>query len=148
MEELKSAREETERTRKDVSAVDLRPGEQEGMQDNVGDGIVVGTSKSRAMEKRKRELEERRKIVDAKRRKVKSGEDASGQMAETNFESSVSTSPAVVTALSDPFATLEAQTHSVSKKRKGKGKAKADPRAAADNFLAQLEREMLDGKSK
>ena len=39
MDELKSAREETERTRKDVGAIDLRPGEVEGMgEDKDGEG--------------------------------------------------------------------------------------------------------------
>ena len=55
MEELKMAREETEKTRQETGAVDVRPGEVEGMKDVSGNGGTVGV-KSRAMEKRKREL--------------------------------------------------------------------------------------------
>lgn len=150
MEELKFAREETERTRKDVGAVDLRPGELEGMQDN-GESNVVGLNKSRAMEKRKRELEERRRIVDAKRRKVKGGADDSipgAEMGEKTFEASVPILPTVAAAPSDTFVALEAQAHPVNKRRKEKGKAKADPKAAADDFLARLEQDILEGKGK
>ncbi|KAJ7637716.1 hypothetical protein DFH06DRAFT_1002281 [Mycena polygramma] len=75
MDELKSARDETERTRKEAGAVDIRPGEVEGMQDSDS----AATGKSRAMEKRKRELEERRKLLDAKRRKLTTGQ---GQHSE------------------------------------------------------------------
>jgi hypothetical protein len=161
MEELKSAREETERMRKDVGAVDVRPGEEEGMQSGgqaEGTGQAVG--KSRAMEKRKRELEERRRMVDSKRRKVKaSGGKEGGQSTASlpKFKAGDSKSEAAVSifeavpalASTDPFAALEDQAHSADKKskRKGKGKEKVvnDPRHVADDFLAQLEREMLGG---
>jgi len=68
MEELKNAREEIGKTRAGFGAVDLRPGEVEGMQVGGGAGGSGGggTGKSTVLEKRKRDLEERRKLVDAK----------------------------------------------------------------------------------
>lgn len=69
MEELKKAREETEQTRQEVGAHDVRPGEMEGMVLSSGDGNEHVPQKSRALEKRKRELEERRRLLEAKRRK-------------------------------------------------------------------------------
>jgi hypothetical protein len=163
MEELKMAREETERTRKDVGAVDLKPGEVEGMQeDEGGEGIGSGVKagKSRAMEKRKRELEDRRRMVDAKRRKVKLvGAEEEGQSTSSvpTFKAGhedleapgpmFETVPTPTAASSDPFAALETQATSADKKGKGKRKERAanDPQHAADDFLAQLEREMLGG---
>ncbi|KAF7312313.1 hypothetical protein MIND_00244300 [Mycena indigotica] len=85
MDELKAARVETEKTRKDTGAMEILPGESEGMQD------ASSSSRSRTMEKRKREIEERRKLLDAKRRKV--GQDA------------LPVTPPV--AAPDPFAALE-----------------------------------------
>jgi hypothetical protein len=67
MEELRQAREETERTRQELGAVNLKAGEAEGMQANAS------THPSRAIEKRKRELEERRRAVEAKRTKLQNG---------------------------------------------------------------------------
>ena len=166
MEELKMAREETERTRRDVGAVDLRPGEVEGMRENADGGAMgAGVGKSRAMEKRKRELEERRRLIDAKRRKiqgggveeesqilasiptVKGGEEESEAPVPT-FQAMPSTSTTTLSS-TDPFTVLEAQAHSVDKRGKGKGKEKVahNPRHAADDFLAQLEREMLRSNS-
>ncbi len=55
MEELRQARHETEMTRQELGAVDLKAGEVEGMQE------APNALRSRAIEKRKRELEERRK---------------------------------------------------------------------------------------
>ncbi|KAF7374952.1 hypothetical protein MSAN_00381300 [Mycena sanguinolenta] len=133
MEELKSARVETEMARKEAGAQDVLPGEIEGMQDS-------GTSgKSRAMEKRKRELEERRKMLDAKRRKLTTGKE-SGSTAEPD-PTTTDAEPASV-AVADPFAALEVEF-------KNKGKAKAPPvETDADKFLAQLEHEFLSGKRK
>jgi hypothetical protein len=67
MEELQQTRNETEKTRQELGAVDLKAGEAEGMQD------APNALRSRAIEKRKRELEERRKLVEAKRRKLQNG---------------------------------------------------------------------------
>ena len=104
MEELKNVREETGKTRAELGAVDLRPGEVEGMNADAGSG---GPGRSAALEKRKRDLEVRRKLVDAKRRK-KIG------------------SPAAVEATVRPDE-----------------RSSRDP---ADDFLAQLEREIMSDK--
>lgn len=145
MDELRAAREETERTRQEVGAADASPGEVEGMHDVAGSGKDGAVGRSRAMEKRKRELEERRKMLDAKRRKVVSAGGADQKMegpvvAEAKPEKSQ--------VGSDPFATLEAQ-QSTQSNNKGKAKAaKSRPIDAADAFLAQLEQDMLKSAKK
>ncbi|KAJ7034997.1 hypothetical protein C8F04DRAFT_1210441 [Mycena alexandri] len=167
MDELKSARGETEKTRKETGAVDVLPGEVEGMQDD-GPGAGAG-SRSRAMEKRKRELEERRKVLDAKRRKLNNGtETETASMAAPAPTASRETIPPVVTAVAeDPFAALEVAAVSKGKPKAppaavaqdpfaalevastSKGKAKASSaKLDADNFLAQLEQDFLNGKRK
>lgn len=144
MEELKEAREETERTRMEAGAIDVRPGETEGMRGELeGDGA----GKSKAMEKRKRELEERRKMLDAKRRKVTKGdtvlpksmltfEAQSGGVEDHKHDVSLpnvsSSSPARRPA--DPFAVLE------TKVEENGGNTVSN---AADDFLAQLEKDIL-----
>lgn len=152
MEELKDAREETERARREQGAEDLRPGEAEGLA-NPGSSQSVGENpKSRAMEKRKRELEERRKAVDAKRRKVKGASEATGtgSGSGTPLHEAVADedSPAPVFVAGpvalDPFAALEAQAK-VSPD-KGKGKGKAASLSAAEEFLAELQHEMSSSK--
>ncbi|KAJ7274466.1 hypothetical protein B0H12DRAFT_399967 [Mycena haematopus] len=139
MEELKSARLETETTRKEMGAQDVLPGEIEGMQDSGSNG------KSRAMEKRKRELEERRKMLDAKRRKLTTAKE--GATTSTTAESSTvftaTAEPVSMAVAEDPFAALE-----VVSKHKGKAKAAAAVENDADRFLAQLEHEFLSGKRK
>ncbi|KAG6816380.1 hypothetical protein H0H93_008148 [Arthromyces matolae] len=137
MEELKTAREETGQIRQELGAVDVRPGEVEGMKNAEGSG------RSRAMEKRKRELEERRKLIDAKKRKTGSGsEDMKGQTAvepKPIGPSGTLTAEATPTS-ADPFAALEIKTIPSSVK----GKGKATPAATdADEFLAQLEHDFL-----
>ncbi|KAH0585415.1 hypothetical protein H2248_008655 [Termitomyces sp. 'cryptogamus'] len=139
MEELKAAREETGQMRQELGAMDVRPGEIEGMQD-AGDG-----GSSRAMEKRKRELEERRKLLDAKRRKVNGGTDSDSPALQPLSESASMGSTSVVPSSSpalaplDPLAALEAKT----KLGRDKGKAKEIPASDADGFLAQLEHDLL-----
>lgn len=146
MEELRLAREETERTRTELGAVDLRPGEVEGMVTPDGEASEKGegglVKRSRAMEKRKREIEERRKALEAKRRKKDGGEEPSAQPTPSlppppQFTADVS---------QDPFAALEAQA-TQTQSSKSKGKAKECPPAQAvneaDAFLAALERDML-----
>jgi hypothetical protein len=128
MEELKSARQETEKTRQEMGAVDIKPGEVEGMRDEGGQ---VG-AKSRAMEKRKRELEERRRMVDAKRKKVKVGEGAASVPGEK----------ANLRGPADPFVALESRAGQGSEPQRT---AIADN--SADAFLAQLERDILSGKT-
>ncbi|KAG2140111.1 hypothetical protein DEU56DRAFT_798683 [Suillus clintonianus] len=143
MEELRSARMETEKTRQDAGAVDLKPGEVEGMRD---DSSTAGASRSRAMEKRKRDIEERRKILDAKRRKVKGDETP----ADRGFEPEpLETVTLETRGGSGPFAALERQATDASDRPKRKGKQKGTndpaPKTEADDFLAQLEREILGG---
>ncbi|TFK40309.1 hypothetical protein BDQ12DRAFT_602657 [Crucibulum laeve] len=148
MEELKAARGETERTRHETGAVDLRPGEMEGMQPGEAAG---SSSKSRAMEKRKREVEERRKMLEAKRRKTtKSNEGTSVATSSAAVERSASPRPALQLPSSpsdNPFVALEAQSMSPPKTDKGKAKAIASVNPA-DAFLAQLENDFLNSKVK
>jgi hypothetical protein len=144
MEELRSARMETEKTRQEVGAMDLKPGEVEGLRE---DSVTAGASRSRAMDKRKRELEERRKLLDAKRRKVKGEETPIDRASELDSQG---TSEAVTFKAQDrpdPFAKLESHTTG-SSKAKGKQKGTNDSRrnTEADTFLAQLEYEILRGR--
>ncbi|EGN98700.1 hypothetical protein SERLA73DRAFT_122590 [Serpula lacrymans var. lacrymans S7.3] len=147
MEELKSARVETEKTRQEMGATNLRPGEVEGMREGES-GSKTGVQ-SRAMEKRKREIEERRKLLDAKRRKLKVADeappaiDASQSDGKQRIPSSVNTSKV---PSSDPFASIEKQATIPSPKGKGKEKVRSVPQNAADAFLARLELDMLQGK--
>lgn len=151
MEELRKAREDTEKTRAEVGAVDVRPGEVEGMVDTeqAGEGVTEGSeglkgkekvlaARSRAMEKRKRELEERKKLIEAKRRRVHSG----GGDAQVPKPSTVV-----------PFAALESSsTSEASTNTKGKGKRGWDQKLtdttvlAADDFLSQLEKDLTKGR--
>lgn len=151
MEELREAREETERVRREGGAFDLRAGEVEGMRGG-GEGDGVGAGKSRAMEKRKREMEERRKMLDAKRRKVIKGDDTSSESVPT-FEARAGGETIPAPTPADPFAALETKSKTKTKfEGKGKGKGKAvgpDADAAdADDFLAELEKEMFSGSGK
>ncbi|KAF8656817.1 hypothetical protein AX16_002366 [Volvariella volvacea WC 439] len=132
MEELKAAREETEKARKEAGAIDIKPGEIEGMRDGEsvngdGDRLTTSAPKSRAMEKRKRELEERRKLLDAKRKKPKTETtDAAGgetlQPAATTSTSSNSVPHQTLrvdekAGVGDPLAALEeAQTNNSESK--------------------------------
>jgi hypothetical protein len=118
MGELKGAREETGKTRAEFGAVDLRPGEVEGMQAGSGAGGNGGggTGKSAALEKRKRDLEERRKLVDMKRRK-KTG---NPPVVEPPSDSSLPRSQSVKAVALNP----------------------------ADDFLAQLERDIMSGSAR
>ena len=131
MEELKTAREETGKTRAELGAVDLRPGEVEAMlADGAGGSGGGGMSKSAALEKRKRDLEERRKLVDAKRRK-KIGD------------------PPVVEPPSNPPPSMtgsQAMVHAVEQPSKPES-VKAVPPNPADDFLAQLERDIMSDKA-
>ena len=155
MEELKMARDETEKTREETGAIDVRPGEVEGMRDETENGGAVGV-RSRAIEKRKRELEERRKMIDAKRRKVKG--DAEEMSNPVSAAQPITSSSKMQTAadriadgpaaIVDPFATLEAKSSSNQGKGKEKGKRKSPPMNEADAFLAQLEQDFLASSKK
>jgi Domain of unknown function (DUF4078) len=123
MEELRQARHETEKTRQELGAVDLKAGEVEGMQDDAPNAL-----RSRAIEKRKRELEERRRLVEAKRRKLQPGDKPPAAATQPPAPSS---GPAVAV----PTTTKPA--------------APSNPDAApsaADDFLAALERDLTMNK--
>ena len=159
MEELKASRDETARTRQELGAEDIKPGEVEGMRDGEAAGSI-GTTKSRAMEKRKRELEERRNMIEAKRKKLKLHDSATSRV-NTNAASEapslsipsgvqpmeVKESDALQPAMSnDPFAALESQT--LSSSVKGKKKAVPAITTETDTFLAGLEQEFLGSRIK
>ncbi|KAL5526112.1 hypothetical protein ACEPAG_7450 [Sanghuangporus baumii] len=139
MDELRKAREETERARRDTGALDVKPGESEGLATVVGDGEEKGkeTAHSRAMEKRKREIEERRKLVEAKRRKLKGGDKESGAPASAKN----------ATERIDPFASAEADAIVKSRKSKSRRDQKAPASTpstnSADDFLAALEHDLI-----
>ena len=120
MEELQQARNETEKTRQELGAVDLKAGEVEGMQD------APNALRSRAIEKRKRELEERRKLVEAKRRKLQTGNQP---LAAATQPPAPSSEPPTVAASTKPAAPNPGATSS-----------------AADNFLAALELDLAMNK--
>ena len=145
MEELKTVREETERTRQELGAEDIKPGE-EGM---TAEGV-----QSRAMEKRKRELEERRKLIEAKRKKARvaaPGDEGAAPLATSSSTQPESGEPRPVSErpsavfVQDPFALLEAHTTNFGhKKSKGITTAPDD----ADAFLSNLENEFLASRAK
>ena len=150
MEELKAVREETEKTRQELGAEDIKPGEE---------GMTAEGFKSRAMEKRKRELEERRKLIEAKRKKPRvaapSDERASPpplilskglQPMSGERGALVGQNPSAAGAF-DPFAVLEAQT-TIPVQKKGKDKITPAPIDDADAFLSKLETEFLASRLK
>jgi hypothetical protein len=157
MEELRKAREETEKTRQETGALDVRPGEVEGM---IVEGATSGsTEKSRALQKRKRDIEERRKLLEAKRRKKNPDNAKLEPSNETPVFSMSPDSPKdtpehppgdhsvdVGSQSADPFAAVEAR--SIPSDTKSKGKQALKPENAADNFLASLEREIMSGRKR
>jgi hypothetical protein len=157
MQELNALREDTAKTRQELGAEDIKPGDVEGMRDGEAPG-TAGATKSRAMEKRKRELEERRNMIEAKRKKLHDGAASRVNANMASEAPSLSTHSgaqpevkkldvAQPTIYSDPFAALESQAFSSSIK----GKKKAVPATAsteADSFLAVLEQEFLSSRVK
>ncbi|THH09647.1 hypothetical protein EW146_g8630 [Bondarzewia mesenterica] len=141
MRELNAMREETEKTRQEMGAVDAKPGEVEGMRDG---GSGTG---SRASEKRKRELEERRKLLDAKRRKKMGKEEAVGSdVPAASPSSAVDDKSAAVSAPSDPFAALESKV--VEEKGKGKAKPHNVGASEVDALLADIEQDLVKGRGR
>lgn len=145
MEELKRARDETEASRRAAGAVDIRPGEGEGLAGDAGDVAKdeVGSIKSRASEKRKREIEERRALIEAKRKKKTNGAVSSAREVPTQDNETPRPS--------DPLASLELQLRKGVNEEKGKEKHKSrwdmgtntkDSTSVADDFLAQLEQDL------
>ena len=122
MDGLMQARQETEKTRQELGAVDLKAGEAEGMQE------APNALRSRAIEKRRRGLEERRKAVEAKRRKLQIG-DGPSAAAATQSPAPPSDEPTTVVRTSAAAPDVAAPSS-----------------AAADNFLAALERDLAMNK--
>ncbi|KAJ3744373.1 hypothetical protein DFH05DRAFT_1398235 [Lentinula detonsa] len=138
LDDLKATHLETNATRKEMGAVDVRPGEIEGMQ-----APEVGSS-AKGSEKRKREIEERRKILEAKRKKAKTTTEGPKPGSDSTSTASI-TANAKQSPIADPFASLESATFSTPSPNNGKSKAISSD---ADEFLAQLGNEMLDKKRK
>lgn len=150
IEELKSEHVTTQAVREQMGAINVRPGEVEGMR--------ASESSSRASEKRKREIEDRRRLVDAKRKKAK-GVTAESQPAATPVftastvagESQPAATPVFTASAAaesnrttlppprptDPFAALEATMPPSNK-------VKPNTNHEADDFLAQLENGLLN----
>ncbi|KAF9056721.1 hypothetical protein BDP27DRAFT_1395015 [Rhodocollybia butyracea] len=130
-EGIDSLRDETLAQRQAAGAVDLRVGESEGMQ------APETSAKSRALEKRKREREERMKKVEAQRKKAKVVEESlpheSATSSVTNTPPAIFAQPAAVV---DPFAALEATT----------SKSGGPQSNQVDDFLASLGNELSNNK--
>lgn len=157
MEELRKVREHTEKVRQETGALDVRPGEVEGL--NTADSSVSAAvlQKSRAQEKRKRELEERRKLLEAKRRKK--NPNTNTPEPSSDRETPVFSMPPDDDELDhpprekpafkatpkslDPFAVLEARS---GVDNEGKGKESGTAVEDADSFLANLERDIMAKK--
>ncbi|TFK27214.1 hypothetical protein FA15DRAFT_686060 [Coprinopsis marcescibilis] len=147
MEELRKTRVETEQARQEAGAVDIKLGEVEGMRD----GESLKSTASKAMEKRKRELEERRKLIEAKRRKVTKPSEDTNSRGKGKVEAMESLSEPFSTPLDvpeDPFAVLEIQALSKKNSGKEREKLKDEPLNGADAFLARLEQEFLETRQK
>lgn len=135
MAELKASRDETTKTRQGLGAVDVKPGE-EGMQESEPSNL-----KSRAMEKRKREVEERRKLINAKRQKLGVESLPTETRTETKVPSLPKPTPSLV-ASPDPFALLEGTP------QPEKSPAVSKPSHPADAFLAQIEQDIIKKQPK
>lgn len=135
-EGIDSLRDETLAQRQAAGAVDLRVGESEGMQ------APETSAKSRALEKRKREREERMKKVEAQRKKAKVVEEplphGSATSSVTNTSPAVFAQPTAVVdpSVVDPFAALEATT----------SKSGGPHSNQVDDFLASLGNELSKNK--
>ncbi|KIL64469.1 hypothetical protein M378DRAFT_11472 [Amanita muscaria Koide BX008] len=144
MEEFKATRDETTISRQEAGAVDLKPGEVEGMRSGE-------VAKSRAMEKRKREIEERRALIEAKRKKVKvEGSAEPKPPSETPAAAPAPTQREQQSSfVADPFAALEAETPPQAPQKKGKEKGKGKGKSTeVDSFLAQLGKDLLASRTK
>lgn len=119
MEELLNARKETVEVRQETGALDLKPGEAQGLRADGGVGSR-GKAQSAAMAKRKKELEERRNMIQTKRRKLagngaRSGSPSNGAPTSGHADTPISVPPSSSAPgpnkanMGDPFAVLEAQ---------------------------------------
>lgn len=101
------------------------------------------------MEKRKREVEERRRVLAEKRRKV--GVTEKPTESTTHVSTEVFAASTAPQTADDPFAALEAQPMQRRKEKgkgKGKGKETVPSRSEADDFLAQLEYQLHGTKDR
>lgn len=154
MEDMMNVRTETVETRRNNNAVDVLPGQIEGMV------VDPGPPKSNLAEKRKRDREERQKTIDAKRRKLRGEPDPATSAppappAPSPPRTKVHTSPPSSTPL-DPFAALEQIPSSSSssshdpfaslEKRSAPVKPSAgSSKSEADAFLESLGHDLLGG---
>jgi hypothetical protein len=120
MAELKASREETTRIRQESGAADVRPGEVEGMREGEDSGTLASV-RSRAMEKRKREIDERRQMLEAKRKKIRGADPGPAAISTATSndllsdsrakgETSPSGSKIAPTITQDSFLSSEAQS--------------------------------------
>lgn len=133
MEELRSVREETAKSRQNAGAVNIRPGDVEGMQ--------AEGSKSMALEKRKREIEERRKLLDAKRRRKMGGNDE-GKGESDPPSTTPQSGPSYTVAIQPSHPSSDGRSSALQPLPSASDKTKD----LADEFLAKLERDMLNQK--
>lgn len=176
MEELLNTRKETMEVRKEMGAVDLKPGEVQGLKaEDVPES--GGKPQSAAMVKRKKELEERRHMIQMKRRKVAgvTAESAVAESSSTTYSHSAAHSSASssssgpvpksnntgdpsaaleAAATPDPFAALEATSKQVDPLTALERKSSRPPRSRwdkrpapdVDSFLADVEKDLVSGK--
>ncbi|KAG8968602.1 hypothetical protein FRC03_006722 [Tulasnella sp. 419] len=123
MAELQALREETLKARKEA-----------GTEDGADEKGEAKGAVNKTAEKRKRELEERRRLLDAKRRKATSSATTSDQPAKIHEPDAVKVAPITERHLANS--------------RLGPSSVTPSPReassasTAADDFLANLEREL------
>ncbi|KAK7454662.1 hypothetical protein VKT23_011415 [Stygiomarasmius scandens] len=137
MEELRSERMKTKDIRRETGAIDIRPGEVEGMRE--GESVKKGTKRWNT------DREARKEMLAAKRRKMQGIEDANpssskSDQAESAICKAVAPSPADITA--DPLASLEASVQRATKRAEIEPSSHDD----ADTFLASLEKDIGFGK--
>ncbi|KAI0710006.1 hypothetical protein C8Q76DRAFT_798774 [Earliella scabrosa] len=128
---------EARQIREELKAKDERV---EGMQAEESN---AASAKSLAMAKRKRDLEERRKAVEAKRRKKGKEDDSANKSASpAPMPGSADRTGVPPPPSSDPFAMLESQNRNTQSEL-------GNPLLqAADELLAQVEQQMLKGKAR
>lgn len=163
MEELKKARLETEQARKEAGLGSGNDGD--GAQAPISDpmemlakgkGRELDSSPTaaaapkitgRGIDKRKRELEERRKALDAKRRKTGVAAPTTVTTMSTSAPHADSTTGPVADApRSHPLPSPSLGSSSSKLPRKTKKMDQQPPRSdAADDFLAQLEADLRKG---
>lgn len=137
LDELKQSREETMQKRAETGAVDV-PVNIEG--DMGGDSTAP--TQSRAQEKRKRDLEARRQLIEAKRRR-KEVEAVSEPHPTTDAIPVIPTEQ--MNEITQTREVISGQDASVSS-GSGSQRMPGTVTTAADDFLANLERDMVNGR--